>query len=142
VKKTEVPQDNEGMLQDKFRELCYAVDKDGNYVTVHSTGWSPKNEAMKQAWEEVYIKANKAKELILAGKKSMLIFYMEMSIMDIRLLSNYTGFSRWKIKRHLKPSVFEKLDTATLEIYAEAFRISVEELTDIRRLKNNNEQSK
>ncbi len=140
MKKQEVPQDNEGLLEDKFRELCYAVDSDGNYVTVHSTGWSPKNAAMKQAWEEIHIKTEEARQLVLAGKKSMLAYYMERSIMDVKLLSQYTGIPKRKIKRHLKPSAFQTLDKETLEIYAEALKISVEELTDISRLEKRDEK--
>ena len=47
MKKAEVPQDNEGLLEGKLREVCYAVDESGNYVTVLSTGWTPKNAALK-----------------------------------------------------------------------------------------------
>ena len=127
------------MLEDKFRELCYAVDGDGNYVTVHSTGWSPKNAAMQQAWEEIHIKAEKVRLLVLSGKKSLLAYYMERSIMDTKLLSQYTGIPKRKIKRHFKPSVFQALEKETLEIYAEALKISVEELTDISRLDKKDE---
>lgn len=139
MKKQEVPQDNEGLLEDKFRELCYAVNGDGNYVTVHSTGWSPKNAALRQAWEEVQARAEKAGQAVLAGKKSVLAYYMELSIMDVRLLSKYTGIPGRRIKRHMKPAVFEKLDRETLELYADAFRISVDEMTDIGRIEKKNE---
>jgi hypothetical protein len=139
MKKKDVPQDNEGMLQDKFRELCYAVDEDGNYVTVHSTGWTPKNAAMRQAWEEINIKAEKARKLVLLGKKSILAYYMEKSIMDIKLLSQYTGFPKSKIKKHLKPSGFEKIGNEILSVYAEAFKITIDELKDISRLEKEDE---
>ncbi len=130
------------MLQDKFREMCYAVDKDGKYVTVLSTGWSPKNAAMKQAWEEIYLKADKARQDILDGKKSILAFHMEMKIMNIKLLSLYTGIPRRKIRKHLKPDHFAKLDGETLERYADAFGISVAEMTDHSKLERPNEQNK
>ena len=38
MKKNEVPQDN-----GEFKELCYAVDDKGNYITTKSTGWEPKS---------------------------------------------------------------------------------------------------
>jgi hypothetical protein len=139
LKKQEVPQDNEGLLEDKFRELCYAVNGDGKYVTVHSTGWSPKNAALRQAWEEVHARAEEARQAVLAGEKSPLAYYMELSIMDVRLLSKYTGISGRRIRKHMKLAVFEKLDRETLESYADAFRISVDELTDTGRIKNEHE---
>lgn len=134
MKKNEVPQDNEGLHEGRFRDLCYAVDEDGNYVTVHSTGWEPKNEAMKQAWEEINLKVDEARDQVLSGKKSILIYHMEKNIMAIKLLSQYTGIPRRKIKRHLRPEVFEKLDRNILEKYADAFNMSVEEIVDAKRL--------
>jgi hypothetical protein len=135
VKKKEVPQDNEGLHDDKFRDLCYAVDDDGNYTTVHSTGWSPKNEAMKQAWEEIHTQVEEARKKVINGELSMLAYHMEKNIMAVKLLSQYTGISRRKIRKHLKPEVFAKLDTNILEKYAEAFNIRLEDLTDTNRLK-------
>lgn len=134
MKKHEVPQDDEGLQQDKFRDLCYATDEDGNYVTVHSSGWSPKNTAMKQAWEEINIKVNEAREAVLRKEKSMLAYHMEKNIMAIKLLSQYTGIPRRKVRKHLKPKYFDELDKETLAKYAETFNISIEELTDIKQL--------
>ncbi len=134
MKKTEVPQDNEGLHDGKFRDLCYAVDDEGKYVTVHSTGWSPKNEAMKQAWEEIHIKVDEARKKVINGELSILAFHMEKNIMAIKLLSQYTGISRRKIKKHLKPVDFDRLEANVLQKYADAFNISIEELTDRNRL--------
>ena len=135
MKKKDVPQDDDGLLEGKFREPCYAVDEDGNYVAVPSTGWAPKNAALMQAWEEINIKADEARRDVLDGKASMLAWHMEKKIMGIKLLSQYTGFSRRKIRKHLKPGVFSDLDDAILQKYAEAFNISLEELTNINALR-------
>ena len=134
MKKEQVPQDNEGLHEGKFRDLCYAVDDDGNYVAVHSTGWSPKNEAMKQAWEEIHIKVDEARKKVIDGELSMLAYHMEKNIMAIKLLSQYTGISRRKIRKHMKPEVFANLETKVLQKYTDAFNISMEELTNIKRL--------
>ena len=134
MKKEQVPQDNEGLHEGKFRDLCYAVDDDGNYVAVHSTGWSPKNEAMKQAWEEIHVKVDEARKKVIDGELSMLAYHMEKNIMAIKLLSQYTGISRRKIRKHMKPDVFANLETEVLQKYTDAFNISMEELTDIKRL--------
>jgi hypothetical protein len=48
--------------------------------------------------------------------------------MDISILSSYTGFWKWTVKRHLKPSVFKKLSDQKLQKYAEIFEISIDEL--------------
>ena len=48
--------------------------------------------------------------------------------MDIGIVSAYTGFWKWTIKKHLKPAVFKNLSEEKLEKYARAFNVSVEEL--------------
>ena len=130
MKKNEVPQDDDGLQQDKFRDVCYALDEDGNYVTVHSSGWSPKNAAMQQAWEQVYDKIEEARRNVLDGKSSILAWHMEKNIMAVKLLSQYTGISRRKIRKHLRPGVFTKLDETVLQKYADAFNISMKELLE------------
>lgn len=137
MKKKEVPQDNEGLQEDKLRDLCYALDEDGNYITVKSSGWEPKNAAMKQAWEEVNIRVEEARQKVLNGEHSILAYHMEKNIMEVKLLSQYTGIPRRKIRKHLKPAVFEKLSPGILQKYAEAFNITIEQLTDIEVLELN-----
>ena len=48
--------------------------------------------------------------------------------MDLTLLSGYTGFWKWTIKRHFKPSVFKKLNDKKLFNYSKAFEITIDEL--------------
>jgi hypothetical protein len=128
MKKKEVPQDDDGLQQGKFRDVCYVVDEEGNYTTELSTGWSPKNEAMKQAWEQVNEKVEEARQDVIAGKRSILAWHMEKNIMALKLLSQYTGIPRRKIKKHFKPDIFSALEATTLQKYADAFNISLEEL--------------
>jgi hypothetical protein len=131
LKKKEVPQDNEGLHEGKFRDLCYAVDEDGNYVTVLSTGWAPKNAAMQQAWEEIHEKVELIRQKVLAGELSMLAYYMEKNIMNLKLLAQYTGIPKRKLKKHMNPQKFQALEREILEKYAEVFNITIEELTNI-----------
>ncbi len=134
MKKQEVPQDDEGLHEGKFRDLCYAVDENGNYVTVVSTGWAPKNAAMHQAWEEIHEKMEVTRQKVLVGELSMLAYFMEKNIMNLKLLTQYTGIPKRKLKKHMKPRIFQTLDREILEKYAEVFNITIEELTDITRL--------
>ncbi|MFH0786674.1 MAG: hypothetical protein V2B13_03560 [Pseudomonadota bacterium] len=132
MKKHEVPQDDDGLLENKQLDLCYAVDEQGNYVTVPSYGWAPKNAALLQAWEVIHGKMEAARQQILQGRLSPIAYYMEKNIMDVKLLATFIGLPKWKVRRHLKPAGFEKLDEMTLGRYADIFHVSLEALTDFR----------
>ncbi|WP_321418176.1 hypothetical protein [uncultured Desulfobacter sp.] len=123
----DVPQDP-GILDDYGREICYAVDQNGNYSLAQSIGWDPKNVANRQAWQLIEKKVNKARIDILDGKLSPIGFYMACHQMDVALLAQYMGLYRWQVKRHLKPAVFKRIKERVLEKYAALFNISVDEL--------------
>ena len=66
-----------------------------------------------------------------AGESSPLEYYAAKNLMDVDLLSDYSGFSKRTIRKHFLPDNFAKLDEKTLEIYADVLRITVAELTTI-----------
>ncbi len=131
MKKKEVPQDKSNLESANFRELCYAVDENGEYTTENSSGWEPKTVALKNAIEEINERTEDAKNRVIAGKTSPIEYFMELHKMDVGILASYVGFWQWKVKRHFKPSVFKKLSDKTLNKYAEVFEISMEELQNI-----------
>lgn len=127
MKKKEVPQD-EGLTEGLPIDIYYALDENGNYTVVPSSGWQPKTDAMLQAWEVIHEKVEQVRQQVLAGELSPIAYYMEKSMMDLRLLADYAGFPRRKVRRHLKPDRFNKLDDQILVRYAETFGITVEML--------------
>lgn len=127
MKKTEVPQDP-SKLDNFTREVCYALDEKGNYVTALSTGWEVKTNALGVAWEDIEERVSDARKQVLEGKASPVLFFMELRLMDIGIVAAYTGFWKWTIRRHMTASAFEKLSVKKLNKYAEAFDVSVEEL--------------
>jgi hypothetical protein len=127
MKKDEVPQDLSSLGR-ITREVCYATDNSGKYVTELSSGWDVKIKALDAAWGEIAIRIASAKQKVLNNNASPILFFMEDRIMDTSILADYTGFWRWQIKRHLKPAVYNKLSEKDLQKYAEAFNITVEDL--------------
>jgi hypothetical protein len=127
VKINEVPQDDAHLLEGKTRDLQYALDKDGKYTTVKSVGWEPKNTAMLSAWEYENDKIREALKLVKEGKKSPIYYFMNKCLMDISLLASYTGFSRFRIRRHFKPSIFNKLSQEKIDKYIYAFGLKERE---------------
>ncbi len=129
MKIADVPQDV-GISED-IQVVSYATDEDGRYVKVGSSGWEPINVANSIAWAEIAESVRTTVADIKQGRLSPLAFYMAVHQMDVALLANYTGFFRWRVKRHLKPCVFAKLKSVHKEKYAALFRISVAEFEHI-----------
>ena len=136
MKAKEVPQDDENVLEGKFKDPIYTLDEDGNYTTSYSVGWDVKNTIINNAWGVINEKMEEARQKVLKGEASPILYYMEKTIMDPSLLAKYTGFWKWTVKKHLKPKGFSKLDDAGLKKYADIFDLTVEELKDIERIKN------
>ena len=127
MKKDEVPQDL-GSLGKITKEVCYVTDEQGNYTTELSKGWEVKTNALDVTWDEIEHKVAAAKEKVLKNEASPLLFFLEKNVMNTGILSSYTGFFKWQIKRHLKPEVFEKLSIKKLNKYAKVFNVTVDEL--------------
>ena len=129
MKVSEVPKDDANVLEGKTSFIQYAVDEEGKYVQEKSPGFEPQNIALEQAWDEVKENIADALTAVIEKKKSPIYFFMHREIMDIKLLSEYVELARWRVKRHLKPSVFAKLTKSQVQKYAEVF--GIEEVDDI-----------
>ena len=128
MKKEEVPQDV-GIAEGQS-EVTYAVGENGEYELVPSKGWEPKNVANYQAWDIIIEQIEEVRNKVRAGALSPLAYHMTKHQMDTRLMASYVELAHWRVKRHLKPKVFDRLDQELLEKYARLFRISVEQLCD------------
>jgi hypothetical protein len=135
MKINEVPQDKGFMIEGKISDLAYAVDNDGNYISTQSTGWKPKIEAMSLAWDIVFEKAEYVRKQVLAGKLSPIAFYMELNVMDNKILAGYMGISKWKVNRHLKMKNFIHLNPELLQKYADIFNLTADELVDLEKIR-------
>jgi hypothetical protein len=52
--------------------------------------------------------------------------------MDLTTLAGYVGIWKWKVKRHFKPNVFNKLNNKILSKYAEVFDITIDQLKNFK----------
>jgi hypothetical protein len=130
VEKDQVPQHDAGLLGG-VREVQYAVDENGRYVQVRSTGWDPKNAALIQAREMVNARVEEARRRALTGETSPLEYHMERRMMDPGLLADYAAVSARTVKRHLTPRGFAAAPDEDLSAYARALDLTVEELRQV-----------
>ena len=131
MKAKNVPQDEGSLTKKSLKELCYAVDEEGNYTTALSKGWDVKTIALNESLELIKERVAEFKEECLQGKASPIQYYMELNRMDLNVLSSYMDKWEWQIKRHFKPSFFNKISVKTATKYAETFNITIEQLKDI-----------
>lgn len=132
MKKAEVPQDESNLSKSSIKELIYATDENGNYTTALSSGWEPKTIALSNSLEEINERIAFAKQQVLNGEVSPIVYFMEFNKMDLGILASYVGKWKWSVKRHFKPNVFKSLNDSMLQKYAEAFNISIAELKNFK----------
>lgn len=126
MKKAEVPQ-HRGLFGHR-KAVCYAVDETGDYRLLPTAGWDPVNFANRQAWEEIAEQLSEILRRAKDGQVSPLAYHMARHQMDVAMLARYLKLYRWRVRRHLRPEIFVRLDRSLMERYADLFRISVAEL--------------
>ncbi len=131
MKKEDLPQDDSA-ITNIFREVMYVKDEKGKYTTGLSKGWEVKKSALDNAWDDIKERSEEARLAVKNGEKSPIFYFKELKLMDFTILSSYTGFWKFTIKRHMKPSVFKSLSDKKLSKYASAFEISLNELKNFK----------
>lgn len=132
MKKNEVPQDDSPLKKKNINEMVYAVDDDGKFVSVQSTGWEAKTVVQHQNLEVLDERIQQALTDVKAGIVSPIVYFMELNRMDWQTLAAYVGKWTFFVKRHGKPNVFKKLNTKTLQKYADVFGITLNDLQNFK----------
>lgn len=127
MKRDEVPQDQVAHYG-TARKAMYALDRDGHYVTVASTGWEAEATVTGDAVAEYARLASEARTRVERGESSPLEFHMYDRRMDPPVLAQSAGIWQWCLRRHLRPAIFARLSEKRLRAYAEALGISLENL--------------
>jgi hypothetical protein len=140
MKENQVPQDSENLNEGKLAKLYYATDENGHYVKVNSVGWEPETIAMRQAWEIVEDGVEEAREKVINGKASPILYYMKKNIMTIPMVASYVGTLGWRVRLDMLPFFFNRVSKKRMERYAFTFRITVDELKNPEKLMPSNER--
>ena len=124
----EVKEVKEELIYTYNRELHYSFEPGKGYTRKVDYHYLGNQIIIKQSWDEAESRLKEISSKIKAGQLSPIAFYMEKNLMELPMLSDYTGFMRLRIRRHLKPRIFSKLKHETLSKYASVFNIGVNEL--------------
>jgi hypothetical protein len=125
--KNSVPQDA-SPTYGGLRKLLYAVDEQGRYTGVPSSGWEAESFSTELAVSEINRLRDIAWQRARAGETSALEYHMYRNRMDFDTLVMVSGVWRWRVRRHFKPAVYAKLSDRILMRYADAMGVSVAEL--------------
>jgi hypothetical protein len=129
MKVDEVPQDI--TFYEGKKRACYALNDEGKYVIVASSGWSAEDVVNSLAVAELEASLEETRKAVLAGRKSPLAYHMERRQMTPEILSKTAGIACFRVKRHFRPDVFFRLKTSILESYARALAMTLEELKSV-----------
>lgn len=126
----DVPQDSSSTYQGQ-KKLIYAVDDNGQYHGVKSTGWEVESFATQMAVDDLQEQTDDALAQAYRNEVSPLAYHMLRLRFDLSSLAQTTGFFQWQIKRHLNPKIFSTLSNKKLTIYCDVMKLSQDELTSL-----------
>ena len=130
MKVNEVPQDTTTYYEGEKR-ACYALNDEGKYVIVPSSGWSAEEVVNGLAVAELAARLEKTRQEVLKGLKSPLAYHMERRQMTPAILARTAGICRFRVRRHFHPEVFNRLKSTVLERYARALALTEQELKSV-----------
>lgn len=131
MKTKDVPQDGDPTFAGGTK-ICYAVDADGKYVPVNTTGWTVEAEAKDLAWKAIDTDVERCRQRVERGEASPLEYFMKQRQMDPALLAANVGACALRVRWHLRPRVFRRLSETWLDRYAACLNISKDQLRDFR----------
>ena len=129
MKVNEVPQDI--TYYEGEKRACYALNDEGRYVVVSSTGWSTEEVVNGLAVEELAAQLEETRKAVLSGTKSPLCYHMERRQMNPEILAKTAGIAVFRVKRHFRPEIFARLNPSMLNSYAKALAATLDELKTV-----------
>lgn len=129
MKINEVPQDI--TYYEGKKRACYALNDAGKYIIVPSSGWNTEDVVNGLAVADLAARLEQIRLEVLRGMKSPLVYYMELRQMTPEILAKTAGVWGFRLRRHFRPEVFNRLGPAILKRYAQALAISPEDLKSV-----------
>ena len=122
----DIPQDDSESYHGHLK-VIYGT-RDGRYEAGTSSGWQDEAYATEMAVAELDEQTRTAREAVARGEYSSLYYHMFRFRHDEAGLAMAAGVWKWQLRRHLRPEIFAKLPDKTLQKYADALQISIDEL--------------
>ena len=134
MKVKEIPQDDTKTLKGFGTKALYAVDENGQYTKIPTSGWEVEEVVLRDVIDDFAKLAGQAKARVLRGETSPIEYYMNKFYMDLPALAKGMGLAKWRVKRHFNPNVFNKLNRKMLQEYADFFNTDIDTLKNIKEI--------
>lgn len=128
MKKIDIPKEKNEAVNGQSK-VMYAPDENGEFKRFQY-GSKVEEYATKIAVNEYETLKKEALEKIKRKETSAIEYFMYKNRMDLPTLASITGIFQFRIKKHLKVKGFENLNDKTLEKYARAFNIEINDLKE------------
>ena len=132
MKVKEVPQDDIKTFKGFGTKAMYAVDENGQYTTIPTSGWEVEEVVLRDVVDDFAKLAEEAKSRAIRGNTSPIEYFMNKYFMDLPALAAGMGLAKWRIKRHFNPKIFSRLNDKLLQRYADFFNLDVDELKNFK----------
>ncbi len=132
MKVKEVPQDDIKTFKGFGTKAMYAVDENGQYTTIPTSGWEVEEVVLRDVVDDFAKLAEEAKSRAIRGNTSPIEYLMNKYFMDLPALAAGMGLAKWRIKRHFNPKIFSRLNDKLLQRYADFFNLDVDELKNFK----------
>jgi len=118
-------------MRDGSTEPVFAVDEEG----VCSQQGQPEAAVLDDLLGEIESynaqRVVEARKDVLEGRRSCLYYWMCAFGMDERGLAGRAGLWAWRVRRHLRPEVFQALPPRLMNRYAQSLGITLAELRSL-----------
>jgi hypothetical protein len=115
----------------QYRELSYSYEDGGQFQKTVGFHGEADRVILQQAWDLFHERIEEARQRVISGKVSPVVYYMEKNLLDPLNLSMMAGIAVWRVKWHFRPGVFKRLSESTLQKYAAAFNITIDQLKKV-----------
>jgi hypothetical protein len=132
MKVKEVPQDDIKTFKGFGTKAMYAVDENGQYTTIPTSGWEVEEVVLRDVVDDFAKLAEEAKSRAIRGNTSPIEYFMNKYFMDLPALAAGLGLAKWRVKRHFNPKIFSRLNDKLLQRYADFFNLDVDELKNFK----------
>jgi hypothetical protein len=126
---------DDGLIYKNNRELFYRFDPEKGYVQQVDYQDAGNQVIIRQSWDAAENRISDTARMVIAGKVSPIAYHMERILMEVPMLAAYMGISPWRVRLHMRPWFFRRINRKMIEKYAGIFQLSSDKLTNIDTIK-------